>query len=93
VEDGLLGRSINQVDVFNDSESSCAAKLKDGSIYSFLRQERNHLFPDDAFEDLYDECGRRGVPPSIVAVVMVLQRLQGLSDREAVERYTPKYGL
>jgi hypothetical protein len=27
------------------------------------------------------------VPPSVVAVVMVLQRLEGLSDREAVERY------
>ena len=56
MEDGLLGRSINQVDVFNDSESFCAAKLKEDSIYSFLRRERNHLFPDDAFEDLYDEC-------------------------------------
>ena len=31
--------------------------------------------------------GRRSVPPSVVAVVMVLQRLEGLSDREAVERY------
>jgi hypothetical protein len=28
------------------------------------------------------------VPPSVVATVMVLQRLEGLSDREAVERYT-----
>lgn len=84
----MLGRAINQADVFNDSESFCAAKLKDDSIYSFLRRERDHLFPDAAFADLYDESGRRGVPPSIVAVVMVLQRLQGLSDREAVERYT-----
>ena len=28
------------------------------------------------------------MPPSVVAVVMVLQRLEGLSDREAVERYS-----
>jgi hypothetical protein len=28
------------------------------------------------------------VPPSVVATVMVLQRLEGLSDREAVERYS-----
>ena len=27
------------------------------------------------------------MPPSVVAVVMVLQRLEGLSDRDAVERY------
>ena len=32
-------------------------------------------------------AGRRSVPPRIVAVVMVLQRLHGLSDREAVEAF------
>ena len=31
--------------------------------------------------------GRRSVPPRIVAVVMVLQRLFGLSDRDAVESF------
>jgi len=40
------------------------------------------------FADLFSEKGRRSVPPSVVAVVMVLQRLEGLSDREAVERYS-----
>ena len=31
--------------------------------------------------------GRRSIPPQIVAVVMSLQRMEGLSDREAVERF------
>jgi len=44
------------------------------------------LFPDELFDDLFETSGRRSVPPS-VATVMVLQRLDGLSDREAVERY------
>ncbi|TMR05496.1 transposase [Nonomuraea turkmeniaca] len=39
------------------------------------------------FADLFAEDGRRSVPPMIVAVVMVLQRLEGLSDREAVDRF------
>ena len=52
-----------------------------------MHRERDRLFPDEAFADLFDEKGRRSVPPSVVAVVMVLQRLEGLSDREAVERY------
>jgi len=47
----------------------------------------HRLFPDEAFADLYQRRGRRSVPPRVVAVVMVLQRLQGLSDREAVERF------
>src|SRR4030095_2279432 len=34
-----------------------------------------------------EPTGRRWVPPSILAVVMVLQRLEGLSDREAADRY------
>jgi hypothetical protein len=39
------------------------------------------------FADLFTEVGRRSVPPMIVAVVMVLQRIEGVSDREAVERF------
>jgi len=39
------------------------------------------------FADLFKDTGRRSVPPSVVATVMVLQRLEGLSDRDAVERY------
>ena len=37
------------------------------------------------FADLFTSRGRRSVPPSVVA--MVLQRLDGLSDQEAVDRY------
>jgi hypothetical protein len=36
---------------------------------------------------LFTDVGRRSVPPMIVAVVMVLQRIEGLSDREAVDRF------
>jgi transposase-like protein DUF772 len=46
------------------------------------------LFPGEMFADLFMDVGRRSVPPTIVAVVMVLQRLEGCSDREAVERFT-----
>ena len=31
--------------------------------------------------------GRRSVPPMLVAVVMVLQRIEVCSDREAVDRF------
>ena len=58
------------------------------SIYGILHRECFALFPDEMFADLFDEVGRRSVPPMIVAVVMVLQRLEGLSDREAADRFT-----
>ncbi|MGV1030590.1 MAG: transposase, partial [Dermatophilaceae bacterium] len=58
-----------------------------GSIYGLLHRECHRLFPDELFADLFTDVGRRSVPPSVVAVVMVLQRIEGCSDREAVDRF------
>lgn len=44
-------------------------------------------FDDETFADLFANVGRCSVAPRIVAVVMVLQRLHGLSDREAVDAF------
>jgi IS5 family transposase len=52
-----------------------------------LHRECFSLFPDEMFADLFTDVGRCSVPPMIVAVVMVLQRLEGCSDREAVDRF------
>lgn len=54
------------------------------SIYGLLHRQCFELFPDELFADLFTRVGRRSVPPMIVAVVVVLQRLEGCSDREAV---------
>src|SRR5688572_29741110 len=56
-------------------------------MYAVLHRECFSLFPDEMFADLFTDVGRRSVPPMIVAVVMVLQRIEGLSDREAVDRF------
>lgn len=82
-----LGVASRQGDLLDDITRFCDEKLDEHSIYAFLHRERDRLFPDEAFADLFEAKGRRSVPPSVVAVVMVLQRLEGLSDREAVERY------
>jgi hypothetical protein len=58
-----------------------------GSIYGLLHRECHRLFPDEMFADLFTDVGRRSVPPMVVAVVMVLQRIEGCSDREAVDRF------
>jgi Transposase domain (DUF772) len=82
-----LGRADRQVDLFDDAAGFCEQSLPENSIYRFLARERDRLFPDELFADLFTDRGRRSVPPSVVATVMVLQRLEGLSDREAVDRY------
>jgi hypothetical protein len=82
-----LGRAPEQADVWQTTAKYCEGKLSPTSIYGLLHRECHRLFPDDSFADLFRDIGRRSVPPRIVAVVMVLQRLEGLSDREAVEAF------
>ena len=82
-----LGLAERQGDLLDDVTRFCDETLGESSVYVLLHRERDALFPDEFFADLFTNRGRRSVPPSVVATVMVLQRLEGLSDREAVERY------
>jgi len=77
-----LGLAPLQGDLLRSTVSYCEGRVSDDSIYAVLHRECFNLFPDDMFADLFTDVGRRSVPPMIVAVVMVLQRIEGLSDRE-----------
>ena len=83
-----LGKAPTQEELYRSSRAFCEERLAGTSIYRLLGRECHRLFPDEAFADLFVDIGRRSIPPRIVAVVMVLQRIEGLSDREAVERFT-----
>ena len=74
--------------MFVTTTSFCEGRVPAGSIYALLHRECFELFPDELFADVFCDVGRRSVPPMIVAVVMVLQRIEGCSDREAVDRFT-----
>jgi Transposase domain (DUF772)/Transposase DDE domain len=82
-----LGLAERQGRLGNVAVQRCEAELPERSVYRLLHTERDRLFPDELFADLYVQHGRRSIPPSILAVVMVLQRLEGCSDREAVDRF------
>ena len=70
-----------------DAEAVCGHLLSEGSVYALLAQHRSRLFPDEMFEDLFESGrGRPSVPGEVVATVMVLQALEGLSDRAACAR-------
>src|SRR3954467_3993614 len=72
-----------------DAESPLGGLLPSGSVYAFLAEHRRALFPDAMFADLFPSpLGRPSVPADVVAVVLVLQALEGRSDREAVESLT-----
>jgi len=82
-----LGVSPKHDDMFQSSRAFCEDHLAEASIFRLLAEEGQRLFPDEAFADLFKTIGRRCIAPRIVAAVMVLQRLEGLSDREATERF------
>lgn len=59
--------------------------VPEGSVYAFLSEHRRRLFPDELFADLFPtRRGRPSVPADVVATVMLLQSLEGLSDRDAI---------
>jgi hypothetical protein len=67
-----------------DAQAHCRHLVADGSVHAFLADHRRALFPDQLFADLFPSGrGRPSVPADVVATVMVLQALEGLSDRDA----------
>lgn len=67
-----------------DAAALCRQLVPPGSVEAFLADHRRELFSDEMFEDLFrSRRGRPSVPADVVASVMVLQALEGLSDRDA----------
>jgi hypothetical protein len=82
------GTTPKQADLWRGTAAVCEGRVGQQSIWAVLYRDGDRLFAEELFADLFAEVGRRSVPPRIVATVMVLQRLGGCSDREAVEAFS-----
>jgi IS5 family transposase len=83
--DGVQGKSDQNPELL-DAAALCGHLVPVGSVYAFLAEHRRRLFPDEMFADLFPSGrGRPSVPADVIATVMVLQALEGCSDREAVD--------
>jgi IS5 family transposase len=84
--EGMQGKSDPNAE-FLDAAALCAHLVPAGSVYAFLAEHRRALFGDEYFVDLFPSGrGRPSVPADVVATVMVLQALEGLSDRDAAHQ-------
>jgi hypothetical protein len=84
----VQGESKDQLEVL-DAESVAGHLLKPGSVFAFLAEHRRALFPDAMFADLFpSKRGRPSVPADVMAAVIVLQTLHGLSDSETTDAVT-----
>jgi IS5 family transposase len=58
-------------------------------MFAFLAAHRSELFPEEMFADLFpSRRGRPSVPAEVMASVITLQALHGLSDNETVDAVT-----
>jgi IS5 family transposase len=81
----MQGKSDPNVELL-DAGALVGHLVSEGSVHRFLAEHRGRLFPAEMFEDLFGSGrGRPSVPGEVVAAVLVLQALEGRSDREAVE--------
>jgi Transposase DDE domain/Transposase domain (DUF772) len=84
----VQGRSDDQRE-FLDAESVAGHLLKSDSVFAFLAAHRSELFPEEMFADLFpSRRGRPSVPAEVMASVITLQALHGLSDHETVDAVT-----
>lgn len=84
----MQGRSRDQRELL-DAESVVGGLLKPGSVFAFLAAHRREVFPDGMFADLFPSGrGRPSVPADVMASVIVLQALHGLSDADTVDSVT-----
>lgn len=72
-----------------DVEAVAGHLLVAGSMFAFLADYRSRLLSAEMFADLFPSGrGRPSIPPEVIASVIVLQTLHGLSDREAADAVT-----
>lgn len=84
----MQGRSDYQRELL-DAESVAGHLLKSESMFGFLAAHRRELFPEEMFADLFpSRRGRPSVPAEVMASVITLQALHGLSDNETVDAVT-----
>ena len=82
----MLGRRKSQAELF-DVGNVFPFVLKPGTFHAQLAHASSRLFSDDDFIKLYSErIGRPSVPPSMLALTVLLQQEAGISDEETIER-------
>jgi len=84
-------------DVPAETRKVAKAAFPKGNVYLWVRDELGELYKDELFADLYAQRGQPTLSPGRLALVSVMQFMEGLSDRQAADavraRIDWKYAL
>jgi len=84
----MMGRRSGQGELWGAAQL-CGELVARDSFYGFLAQQGWELFHDENFAGFYcPDNGRRSVPPSLLALALLLQTYDGVPDAEATQRAT-----
>lgn len=64
-----------------------------GNPYLLLRDELGVLYPDELFAPLFSSQGQPALSPGMLALVLVVQHIEGYSDRQAAEAVRSRLDL
>lgn len=90
-------KSSKAAGVAEETKKIAKAAFPKGNVYLWMRDELRELYEDGLFVDLYPDTGQPALAPGRLALVVILQFMEGLSDRQAAEavraRIDWKYAL
>ena len=87
-ESQLLGKRKLQTSIFT-ADTQYLDKVGRDTFYGFWATHSHRIFRDEEFSEIYcQDNGRESVPPSILAVALLLQSYERVSDNEVVSRAT-----
>jgi len=81
----MLGKRDSQISLFQ--VPFWAQELVDSdSFYARMAKFWPRVSQDDDLAMMYKEGGKRGLPPSMLTGVLILQQFDNVSDRDAAEK-------
>ena len=87
----MMGKKSSQKTI-QDADYICSQVVPKDSFYHNLFLLGPALFRDEDFSEMYcDNNGRKSLPPSLMAKVLLLQEYENVSDRKAAENV--KYNI
>lgn len=82
----MLGKRSAQENLFS-ADQQFLSFVGEESFYGYLVRHRHEMFRDEDFAFLYClDNGRTSVPPSLIAMALLLQCYTGVSDQETIDR-------